>query len=275
MLKDLILLDDSNKTLANLICQKTLEFGADLAGIANVQELKNSPSHNIYGKLSDYKRVDTIENGYVGQGKIAWPENVKSAVVIAVEHPEEKPEMDWWQEGYSGGTEGNRILISIIAQLARWLEKEKNMKSYNLPYSIERGGIFLKDAAVLAGLGCIGRSNFLTTPQYGPRVRMRAMLLDQELPAAGPSEFEPCQECKMPCRKACPQKAFRSRIYPQEKFGSDKLPGRSGVYSRHLCRVQMELDFDNCEEVTVEGKAGPLIKYCRLCEFACPVGIQP
>ena len=109
--------------------------------------------------------------------------------------------------------------------------------------------------------------------KYGPRVHLRAMLLDEELPATGPIDFDPCQECEMPCRKACPQKAFQSRIYAKEKFGSDKLPGRSGVFSRDLCNVQMELDVDNCEEMTIEAQERrKLIKYCRLCEFSCPVG---
>ena len=74
-----------NEDLANLIIEKALEFGANLAGIANIQELKNSPSHNIYGKLSDYNGVGTIDNGYVEPGKIGWPENAKSAVVVAIE----------------------------------------------------------------------------------------------------------------------------------------------------------------------------------------------
>jgi epoxyqueuosine reductase len=263
-----------NEDLANLIIEKALEFGANLAGIANVQELKHSPSHDIYGKLSDYKGVGTIESGYLRPGKIVWPEKAKSAVVIAIEHPEKKPDMDWWQDGYSGGTEGNRILISIIARLAEWLEKEKGMKSHKLPYFIERGGIFLKDAAVLSGLGCIGRNNTLVTMKYGPRVRLRAMLLDKELLATGPIDFDPCEECEMPCRNICPQKAFQNRIYAKEKFGSDKLPGRSGVFSRDLCNVQMELDVDNSEEIKVEdlNTSGKLIKYCRLCEFSCPVG---
>lgn len=263
-----------NKDLTNQIIEKALEFGANLAGIANVQELKNSPSHDIYGKIGDYNGVGTIENGSVGPGKIAWPENANSAVVVAIEHPEKKQQMDWWKDGYSGGTEGNWILISIIARLAEWLEKEKGMKSHKLPYFIERGGIFLKDAAVLAGLGCLGRSNLLVTAPYGPRVRLRAMLLDQELPASGPIDFDPCQECKMPCRKACPQKAFQSRIYTKEKFGSDRLPARSGVFSRNLCNVQMELDVVNSEKIKVEdlNTSGRLIRYCRLCEFSCPVG---
>ncbi|MEA3231699.1 MAG: hypothetical protein U9Q05_08095 [Thermodesulfobacteriota bacterium] len=59
-----------------------------------------------------------------------------------------------------------------------WLEKEKGITAEKLPYHIESGGIFLKDAAALAGLGCIGKNNMLVLMKYGPRVRLRALLLN-------------------------------------------------------------------------------------------------
>jgi len=40
-----------------------------------------------------------------------------------------------------------------------------------LPYRVEQGGILLKDAAVLAGLGVTGKNNLVITPQLaGPCV---------------------------------------------------------------------------------------------------------
>ena len=89
-----------------------------------------------------------------------------------------------------------------------------------------------------------------------------------------PSDFDPCKDCSMPCRKACLQEAFRSRIYSEKEFGLDQLPARTGVFSRHLCNVQMELDIDNCEEIKVEGQdePGKLVRYCRTCELVCPIG---
>jgi epoxyqueuosine reductase len=256
------------------IIEKAKEFGASLAGIADVEAVKTSPSHLIYGKLDEYKTVGNIETGETNPWKVVWPENAKSVIVIAVVHPKEEPELDWWRDGYTGGTYGNRILISINAKLSKWMEEEKRITSTQLPYHIELGGIFLKDAAVLAGLGCIGKNNMLVTPEYGPRVRLRAMLTDVALHGTGPVDFDPCKECGMPCQRVCPQKAFETNIYSEKQFALSALPARTGVYSRHLCNVQMECDDEKGEKIVVEGKdeSRKLVKYCRRCELACPVG---
>lgn len=261
--------------LSDQIIEKAKGFGACLVGIANVEVLKESPSHYIFSRIEQHKGVGSSEFAEgVKPGEVAWPENAKSAIIIAVEHPEEKPELDWWNAGYSGGTIGNRILMSINDGLSEWLEEKKEIKTKKLPYYIERGGIFLKDTAVMAGLGCIGRNNLLVTPEFGPRIRLRAMLTDHTMPATAPVHFDPCRDCSMPCMEACPQESFQNKIYSQEEFGLDELPARTGVYNRHLCNVQMDLDVDNCEQIKVEGQDVPrkVVRYCRMCEFACPVG---
>ena len=249
-------------------------FGACLVGIANFEPLLNSPSHTLFGKLDRQKIVGLKNSGKAIPEDIGWPSFAKSIIVVAAEHPEDKSELDWWQEGFQGGTPGNRTLININSHLSEWLEKEKGFSTKKLPYHIEKGGIFLKDAAVMAGLGCVGKNNLFVTPKYGPRVRLRALILDVEFPTTGMTDFNPCKGCDMPCRTACPQSAFQKKIYHGRKFGLDKLPGRNGVYNRQLCNVQMEMDIINSEktEVIDHTTPGKIIKYCRLCEFACPVG---
>jgi len=256
------------------IVEKAKEFGASLAGIAKLEEVKNSPSHMIYEKLDEYKTVGNIRRGETNPWNVVWPENAQSVIVIAVVHPKEELELDWWRDGYTGGTHGNRILMSINDKLATWLEVEKGIKSTQVSYHIEHGGIFLKDAAVMAGLGCIGKNNMLVTPDYGPRVRLRALLTDVILEATGPVDFDPCKECDMPCQKVCPQKAFETKIYSEKQFGLSLLPARTGIYSRQLCNVQMERDDKKGEKIVVEGQVehGKLVKYCRRCEMVCPVG---
>ena len=54
------------------ILQKAKEFGADLVGIANVEKLKNSPSHLIYGKLGEYNSVENKQPEELKRGEIAW-----------------------------------------------------------------------------------------------------------------------------------------------------------------------------------------------------------
>ena len=267
------MLTKNKEQLQNQIVEKARELGACAAGIADVEALKQSPSHLIYPQIGGYKSFlnDDVPKD---SGEVVWPQNAKSAIVIAVEHPEEKPELDWWQKGLKGGTSGNQMLISIIFYLTEWLQKEKAIEARGLPYYIVQGGIFLKDAAVMAGMGCIGKNNMLVTPEYGPRVRLRAALLNIKLSATGPVEFDPCPDCDMPCRKACPQKAFQNKITIKNPLKLNKLPGRTGVYSRPLCKEQMELDRENANgtENDSQDRSEKIVQCCRLCETSCPIG---
>ena len=264
---------DPKNGLNSQIIEMARELGACAAGIADVEALKKSPSHLIYPHFGRYK---SCLNNEVPRdsGEVLWPPSAKSAIVIAVEHPEDKPELDWWQDGLKGGTPGNKELMTIVARLSDWLRKEKNYEIKGLPYYVVQGGIFLKDAAVMAGLGCIGKNNMLVIPEYGPRVRLRAAFLNIKLPASVPSDFDPCPACDMPCRKICPQKAFQKKIHIDNQFGLSQLPGRSGVYSRPLCKDQIEIDIENANKAAKENQHGliRLVKCCRLCETSCPVG---
>ena len=53
-----------------------------------------------------------------------------------------------------------------------------DVSAYPLPYHVKKGGLFLKDAAVLSGLGIIGKNNLLLHPAWGPRIRLRSILMD-------------------------------------------------------------------------------------------------
>jgi epoxyqueuosine reductase len=137
--------------ISKALLQKAVEFGASLAGLASVQDLKESPTYGIYDKHPYY-------DGYTG---VEWPEQAKTVLVLALEHPSDKPELDWWSEAIPGRTPGNRILMKVSKKLIKWLKEEYDINAEPLPYPIEKGGIFLKDAAVLAGLGIIGKNNLL------------------------------------------------------------------------------------------------------------------
>ena len=90
----------------------------------------------------------------------------------------------------------------------------------------------------------------------------------------GPVDFDPCKDCDMPCKPACPQGAFGQTIYSKKDFGIDRLPTRSGVYSLPLCNRQMLMDGSRDGSIKIEGEEGirRAVKYYRLCEFSCPVG---
>jgi epoxyqueuosine reductase len=184
---------------------------------------------------------------------VAPDQSFTDVLVLALAHGEDRPELDWW--GGPGGTEGNRRLQETSAAIRRILAQEHGVHSHPLPYHPWKGGILLKNAAALAGLGVIGANNLLITPQYGPRVRLRALLLEGRQKAHRNPAPSPCDGCDRPCWRACPQDAFAS-----------------GAYDRRRCAIQMEQD--EARQAMPPGDAPDLavVKYCRACELACPVG---
>jgi hypothetical protein len=218
------------------ITARARTLGASSAGIAPLGPVLDSPSVRAEGPVS--------------------PDREKGSVlVLALAHPADRPDLDFW--GGSRGTEGNRELMRISEELAQWLAAG-GIEAGLLPYRISQGGLYVKDAAVLAGLGVIGRGNLLVTPEHGPRVRLRALWMGIETQAPPPPDFSPCDGCHEPCRSDC----------PQEAFGSDG-------FLRPRCRVQMDADVEagRIRQAGSEGRDGNLcVAYCRVCELACPVG---
>jgi epoxyqueuosine reductase len=230
--------------IAEAILAQIETYGAMSAGIASVADLKDAPAYAAYEKNPYY---DTYE------GVADWPSEAKSVLVYTYRHERSKPELDW-EAKISGTTLGNRELIRIQKEIKKWLREELGIKAISLPYKIEKGGIFLKDSAVLGGIGVIGKNNLLITPELGPQVRLRASLLDIELAPTRLPSFDPCADCAMPCLRACPQDAFRN-----------------GHYERDYCHLEMEKNRNN--PVVTDASPGiPHIQFCRSCELACPVG---
>lgn len=165
--------------------------------------------------------------------------------------------------------------MEAMTRPVEWLDNEQGIQHFKTPYNVEFGGVFMKDAPVLAGLGCIGKNNILITPEFGPQVRLRVVLLAKDLPSTGILDFDPCDECAEPCRKVCPQKSFAEQVYSQEEFSQIALPGRNGVFNRLRCNVQMIQNEAEAELAPTTKKSQnqmEVVKYCRKCELACPVG---
>jgi epoxyqueuosine reductase len=230
------------------IVKKAKGLGASLAGIASIADLKASPSYAAYDKSPFYEEYKEVK----------WREEHKSVLVWALVHPASEPVLDWWSMKVPGFTPGNGVMRMQSRKLRIWLGEELGINALSLPYQIEYGGAFLKDSAVLAGLGVFGKNNLLVTPQFGTRLRLRGIFMEAELKPTGPLDFDPCNGCDMPCHQACPRDAFRS-----------------GAFERPLCKE--ENDYRDANPVILEGsimgidEPSEVTKPCRYCEFACPV----
>jgi len=71
-----------------------------------------------------------------------------------------------------------------------------------------RGEINHKTIAAIAGLGGIGLSRLLITPEFGPFVRLGTIITDAVLSADQPLTENPCDLCGL-CKDACPAKAIQ------------------------------------------------------------------
>jgi len=242
-------MNTNDKKIEKIIIGKMIELGASLVGIATVEDLKASPSYEIYDK---YPYNEDVYEG------VKWREEHKSILVWALVHPADEPVLDWWSLKVKGFTPGTSVLRMQSRTHRKWMEAELGIKALSLPYHIEYGGALLKDAAALAGLGVIGKHNLLITPEFGTRVRLRGMFIEAELEPTGPLDFDPCNGCDMPCRQSCPRGAFRS-----------------GAFERAFCMEEQEQNDADAEMLdgSIMGieEASMVTKYCRNCEFACPV----
>ncbi len=187
------------------------------AGIVRLKDVLKSPPYTATpdgpGNTTqlDYEQI------------VNWPNEVRTVLILGLNHPEKHPRLDWSERVE---TRGNRRLREISELLKQWLREKYDLAAQPLPYLVEKGGLFLKDAAVLSGIGIIGRNNLLLHPEWGPRIRFRSILLEGDFQTTEALEgFTPCETCEVFCQKACPVKAF-----PQ------------GKYSRPICRKQVNAD---------------------------------
>ncbi len=268
--------------LENRITISAQELGIDLVGITSLQAVLASAANGSaeadrIERSPHNESADSLLTNGVAR-RHPW----SSVIVLALAHPERQPELDWFSS--SGNTPGNSRLIQITSALAKCMEETENIAAQPLHYYVNKGGIYLKDTAVRCGLGCIGRNNLLVTPEFGPRVRLRALVVEAELETTRPIEFDPCIGCPEFCRQSCPQEAFAGNPVSTIETTGARFPGRDGSYQRASCMRQMDLDWatsacqpveDNrmdMDESLISTADTYVVKHCRRCELACPVG---
>jgi epoxyqueuosine reductase len=116
-----------------------------------------------------------------------------------------------------------------------------------------KGVISHKMVATRAGLGWIGKSALLITPQYGPRIRLVSVLTDAPLRTSRPTSNSKCGECLL-CVKVCPAAALKGRTWASGMK-------REELMDAHLCHAETSRN----KEIFGE-------KICGMCISVCPVG---
>ena len=107
----------------------------------------------------------------------------------------------------------NALLDNIAFRLSRFLEENgysalpiaaSQSLGKNNPY---RGVLPHKTAAVLSGLGFVGKSGLFLSTEYGSKVRLATILTNAPLQNELPVIENGCGDCKL-CQNACPAGAI-------------------------------------------------------------------
>jgi epoxyqueuosine reductase QueG len=106
-----------------------------------------------------------------------------------------------------------------------------------------------KAVARLAGLGWIGRSCLLVTPQSGPRARWASVLTDAPLTPTGTPLEDACGDCQV-CVDACPAQAFNGQAFRVDE------------------PVERRFDVRACQAYQKQTLV------CGLCLACCPYGMK-
>lgn len=154
------------------------------------------------------------------------------------------------------------VVNAALDQLALRVANRLQREGYRaLPVAASRrtdearicGPFSHKLAAHLAGLGWIGRSCLLITPDHGPRVRWVTVLTDAPLMPTGSPMESRCGSCQA-CVTACPVQAFTGRLF-------DPHEPREARFDAAACDRFFK------EE---EQRTGSVV--CGMCLWVCPYG---
>lgn len=176
----------------------------------------------------------------------------------------------------------------LVLRLARFLEQRGHRAAIVPPYSpvemsVETkgftGDVSLRHAAVAAGLGVLGNNNLLVTPEFGPRVRLGAVVTTAELAPDEPSSENFCENCDA-CVSACPADALSEPGKTRTgRCVRQALPyGLSKVidyFANSVNKPKEEIaeTFTNPEFWNMYQSLQLGIQYgCHACINACPVG---
>jgi epoxyqueuosine reductase QueG len=152
----------------------------------------------------------------------------------------------------------NQMLDQVAVRVANELQKA-GYHAFAVPASKRtdegeiRGILSQKLAAHLAGLGWIGKSCLLVTPDHGPRVRWVSVLTDAPLEPTGTAMEPGCGECTA-CVDLCPCRAFTGReFHPDEPR-------------------EARFDAAACDRFFRETENAKGVAVCGLCLYVCPYG---
>ena len=185
----------------------------------------------------------------------------KCALVLAVPHKEIISLNNYSEEKFEAVLCATREQINeIISDLLNIFQK------YNIQYNVPPiaqtneesliAPFSFKYAAVNSGIGWIGKNGVLITKEYGPRIRLSAILVNYDLPIGKPISQSMCNDKCFLCIDACPHKALTGIQW-------DISTLREELIDYKLCNFKRSLYLKK------HGRKNA----CGFCMVVCPLGL--
>jgi epoxyqueuosine reductase QueG len=260
--------------LEEKIRKAALDSGADLVGIAEAKDIVEKPTGR------DPRQI--------------LPE-ARSVVVLAIKYLDGALNSPQMRIAVNDCRQIDLQLGQISRKIGRLVE-ESGFQASIIPsyFPIEMtaetkgliGDISLKQAGVAAGLGEIGIHGLLITPQYGPRIRLAAVLTEMPVKSSKNNNkeklIEYCASCGL-CIEKCPAKAITRQGVDVNKCV--KYVGRPHGLSSLIKFIISAIDSSK-EEVKSMVRSPEFWNYyqnfmvgvhfnCHTCQSICPIGKSP
>jgi epoxyqueuosine reductase QueG len=233
----------------NNLKKELIERGASLVGFADIEGLYNECD------LSLPKSQDSVSE------PIIIP-MFQRGVSIAIAIPKEVirgisqfPTNDYYNAYHSI----NNQLDALAVFCAEYLE-DNGYNAYAQTVSkTKEFGIFTtvmphKTVAISGGLGWIGKSALLVTPQFGSAIRLTSVLTDAPLPVDHKINTSKCGHCQL-CKNACPAGAITGNLWSPARE-------RDWIFNAAACRKK-------AREIAATS-IGKEITLCGKCIEVCP-----
>ncbi|NPE07557.1 MAG: epoxyqueuosine reductase [Asgard group archaeon] len=226
-----------NQIFTNEIKKFILSNGASIVGIGDLTV------------LNDYKHDPEVPRGF--SRAISMGIRLSDEIINKITKGPTKAYAELYRKT-------NDKLNKIATQTEKQLEKN-GFKTMRIPASQRvnhqklYGKFPHKTAAILSGLGWIGKSALLISFEHGPRVRFATILTNAPLIADKAQETSNCGSCKI-CVEACPAEAMTGELW---FFGNP----RSKIFNAHACHKHLKIQ---------EQRVGETI--CGICIAVCPFG---
>ena len=208
-----------------------------------------------------FSSVPGVKYGYTDISYSSFSEEHQSALVFAVPYEQQLRLEDYTEEAFDNSILNAKYKLEQILNDIEFALAEEGISYYIPPVAQQNEEELLalfsfKYAAVNAGLGWIGKNDVLITEEYGPRVRLSAVLIDYPFEYGNKMTESRCGSCTK-CVDICPHKALTGANWNINTL-------RNELIDYHLCNQKRSAYIES------HGRKNA----CGLCMAVCPYGMK-